>query len=600
MSQALYRKWRPRLWDEVVAQEHVVQTLRNAVRSGRVGHAYLLSGPRGTGKTTSARLLAKAVNCLDKDPSNRPCDHCAHCQAINEGRFLDLIEIDAASNTSVDDVRDLRDKINFSPSQGQYKVYIIDEVHMLSTAAFNALLKTLEEPPPHAIFILATTEVHKIPATVLSRVQRHEFRRIPVQEIVKHLRDLAKAEKLDVDEDALTLIARQATGAMRDAISLLDQLASTGKRVTLAEAQEVLGTATSSMVLNLVDAIHAGDTGRGLGVIQAALDAGTDARQFARQVVDYLRNLLLVRMGSSDTVDATKELREQMARHAARFDQPRLLQAIKLFNSAATDTRAAWHPWLALELALAEAVESPAFEAEAPRVAQPVSTHGLAAPAAEKPAMHAPVQQPPAFQKPAASQTSAAEPLFEEPPGLFEEPPAPARSVPVVEKPPASQPQTGKPQAQPAAQTARPADARAVKPPSPTSAAEKTAPPPTQTGPGGRAITQSDVQANWARIRQSVQKENKLTGAALNSCVSRVLKDNLLILGFQTEVVKSKMETTENLDLLRKTIQSILGASLNIRCVVVGTKGGQPPEEMEGGGMVNTALDLGGKIMHQE
>ena len=202
MSQALYRKWRPRLWDQVVGQEHIVQTLQNAIRGGRVGHAYLFAGPRGTGKTTSARLLAKAVNCLAEDLQERPCDHCAHCQAVNEGRFLDLIEIDAASNTSVDDVRDLRDKINFSPSQGRFKVYIIDEVHMLSTAAFNALLKTLEEPPPHAIFILATTEVHKIPATVLSRCQRHEFRRIPLPLIVSHLKELAGQEKIQVSDDA--------------------------------------------------------------------------------------------------------------------------------------------------------------------------------------------------------------------------------------------------------------------------------------------------------------------------------------------------------------------------------------------------------------
>jgi DNA polymerase-3 subunit gamma/tau len=177
MSQALYRKWRPHLWAEVVGQEHVVRTLQNAIRSGRVGHAYLFAGPRGTGKTTSARLLAKAVNCLEEDITQRPCDRCAHCQSVNDGRFLDLVEIDAASNTSVDDIRELRDTINFSPSQGRFKVYIIDEVHMLSTAAFNALLKTLEEPPPHAIFILATTEVHKIPATVLSRCQRHPCRR---------------------------------------------------------------------------------------------------------------------------------------------------------------------------------------------------------------------------------------------------------------------------------------------------------------------------------------------------------------------------------------------------------------------------------------
>src|SRR4030065_1171353 len=233
MSQSLYRKWRPVHWDQVIGQEHVVQTLRKAVNADRVAHAYLFSGPRGTGKTTTARILAKAVNCLEQDVANRPCNQCAHCQAVNQGRFLDLIEIDAASNTSVDDVRDLRDKINFSPNQGRYKVYIIDEVHMLSTAAFNALLKTLEEPPPHAIFVLATTEVHKIPATVLSRCQRHEFRRVPVDEIVKNLKMLADEEKIKAEPEALNLVARQATGSMRDAISLLDQLASAGKVIHL-------------------------------------------------------------------------------------------------------------------------------------------------------------------------------------------------------------------------------------------------------------------------------------------------------------------------------------------------------------------------------
>src|SRR3970040_1798096 len=202
MSQALYRKWRPQKWDEVVGQQHIVQTLRNAVRGDRVAHAYLFAGPRGTGKTTTARLLAKAVNCLTPDPASRPLNEFHHCLAVNEGRFLDLIEIDAASNTSVEDVRELRDRIHFSPNEGRFKVYIIDEVHMLSAAAFNALLKTLEEPPAHAIFILATTEVHKVPATVLSRCQRHEFRRIPLTKIMTYLNDLAAGENLQVTPEA--------------------------------------------------------------------------------------------------------------------------------------------------------------------------------------------------------------------------------------------------------------------------------------------------------------------------------------------------------------------------------------------------------------
>jgi DNA polymerase III subunit gamma/tau len=357
MSLALYRKWRPHHWEQVIGQDHVVQTLRNAVLTERVAHAYLFAGPRGTGKTTTARLLAKAVNCLDPELANRPCDQCEYCQAVNTGRFLDLIEIDAASNTSVDDVRDLRDKINFSPNQGRYKVYIIDEVHMLSTAAFNALLKTLEEPPSHAIFVLATTEIHKIPATVLSRCQRHEFRRIPVSEIVGQLNEMAESEGLQVEEEALTLVARQATGSMRDAISLLDQLASSGKKITLEMAQTLLGTATSQVVLDLIGAILDKESARGLDLIHRALDAGSDPRQFARQIVDYLRNLLLVRMGNANLVDVTVEVRSQMAQHAQGFEIGELLRVIRLFNQAAYDARSNWQPALPLEMAFIEALD---------------------------------------------------------------------------------------------------------------------------------------------------------------------------------------------------------------------------------------------------
>ncbi len=359
MSQSLYRKWRPLTWEQVIGQEHVVQTLKNAVAGNRVVHAYLFSGPRGTGKTTTARILAKAVNCLEQDLTRRPCNQCAHCEAVNQGRFLDLIEIDAASNTSVDDVRDLRDKINFSPNQGRYKVYIVDEVHMLSTAAFNALLKTLEEPPAHAIFILATTEVHKIPATVLSRCQRHEFRRIPVKEIIANLEKMAADEHFQAEAEALSLVARQATGSMRDAISLLDQLASAGDSITLQLAQDVLGTATSQAVIDLVEAMLKRQSDQGLEVIHRSLDSGSDPRQFARQIVDYLRSLLLVAMGNASQVEATAEARTNLARHAQAFTVSELLRVIQAFNQAATEMRSSWQPALPLEMAFIEALTPP-------------------------------------------------------------------------------------------------------------------------------------------------------------------------------------------------------------------------------------------------
>ena len=374
MSEAYYRKWRPLGWESVIGQDHVVQTLQNAIKMDRIAHAYLFSGPRGTGKTSTARIIAKAVNCLAEATTDRPCNQCAHCQAINKGRFLDLIEIDAASNTSVDDVRSLREKINFSPSQGKYKVYIIDEVHMLSNAAFNALLKTLEEPPSHAIFVLATTEVHKIPATVLSRCQRHEFRRIPVNSIQVNLKNIAEEEHITIEPAALTEIARQATGSMRDAVSLLDQLASTGKEITLDFTRDVLGTSATEAIFKLVTAIIKNDAGSGLSIINAALDGGSDPRQFGRQVVDYLRKMLLVKVGNAGAFEASKEESTQLEELSRQIGQPQLLHAIEKFDRSTQTSSLGWQPSLQLELAVmqicdrsSEAVASPALMGEKPQ-----------------------------------------------------------------------------------------------------------------------------------------------------------------------------------------------------------------------------------------
>jgi DNA polymerase-3 subunit gamma/tau len=574
MSQALYRKWRPRAWDEVVSQEHVIQTLRNAVTGDRVVHAYLFSGPRGTGKTTAARLLAKAVNCLNEDRAKRPCNECAHCVAVNENRFLDLIEIDAASNTSVEDVRDLRDKINFSPTQGRFKIYIIDEVHMLSTAAFNALLKTLEEPPPHAMFILATTEIHKIPATVLSRCQRHEFRRMPMGESVKQLALICKKEKIPHHPDALVAIARQSAGGMRDAISLLDQLASTGEKVTVELVQTVLGTATSATVVGLVDAIQAADPAAGLAAIHTALDAGTDSRALARQIVDYLRSVMLIQMGNGDQVEAPADVRARMNAHAGAFSGHDILRMTRAFNAAANDLRGGWQPALSLELALAELLEperalAPAESSTRRAPAQPpgfmpgVRNAGGTTPPAQTPA--------PALARSTSTGSGTAGPASakeaEATPKTIATPPAKRTDSPPAASPP--------PQA-----SRRPADAAAKK-------AES----------AGTVPTLEQVAAAWKEMMPVLKREHPQLEALLRSARSHEMADGVLVLGFASEVLASKMQSPEMMEPARQALRAALGADLPIRCIVASGSGKSTPPDVRPDGMVAAALQNGGEIV---
>jgi DNA polymerase-3 subunit gamma/tau len=354
-GQALYLRWRPRTFEHVIGQEHIIRTLRNAIIQDRVRHAYLFNGPRGTGKTTMARILAKAVNCLHDDPAQRPCDECRFCEAINEGRFLDLIEIDAASHNGVDDVRDLREKIAFSPSEGRYKVYIIDEVHRFSGAAFDALLKTLEEPPGHAIFVLATTELDKVPATIKSRALMFEFRRVSAREVADRLEMIANYEGVEADREALDLVARQGTGSVRDSISLLDQLISDpGQRITLEMAEQVLGTASHHAIVKLIQSILDNDVAAGLDLLNRAIDEGADPGQLGRQIVDYLRNLMLAQTAGPALVDASNELRATLQQQTAAISRPALLRAIRAFNAALGEVRTGWQPQLPLELALVE------------------------------------------------------------------------------------------------------------------------------------------------------------------------------------------------------------------------------------------------------
>ena len=413
-TQALYLKYRPQTFDEVVGQEPITRTLRNALRQGKLRHAYLFTGPRGTGKTTTARLLAKAANCLAPE-EERPCNTCSLCVAINEGRLLDLIEIDAASNRGIDEIRDIREKVGFRPNEGRYKVYVLDEAHMLTEPAFNALLKTLEEPPPHVIFCLVTTDPQKIPATITSRCQRFDFKRVSVEAIVARLSFIAEQEGVTVEKAALELIARQSTGAMRDAISLLDQMTSYGDEITLDQVQMVLGTVSGEAAGKLADHLAQGDIAGGLDLINRTLDDGADPRQFAREVVEYLRGLLLIQQGAGTRLlHATAEQAADMEALARKMPTARLLQAIRLFNEAATALRRGLQaiPQLSLELALVQSV----LETTRPEAAAPAPAPGPSAPA--------PPQARPAPQ-------AAPPPVETEPPPS--RPPQPAPSPPVTE-----------------------------------------------------------------------------------------------------------------------------------------------------------------------
>lgn len=350
---ALYRTWRPQSFQDMVGQKHIVQTLQNSLREGRFSHAYLFSGPRGTGKTSAAKILAKAVNCLN-GPGVEPCNHCEACLRITEGAVMDVVEIDAASNRGVEEIRDIRDKVKYAPTEVRQKVYIIDEVHMLTTEAFNALLKTLEEPPAHVMFILATTEPHRLPATIISRCQRFDFRRVALEEQVERLREVCSEEGIAIDDDALAFIARLSDGGMRDALSLLDQIiAFSGERVTYEDVLSITGGMASDQFEKLAQAIQDRDIGAALALIDAFMQEGKSADKCMENLIYYFRDLLMVKMVPNSEALTERILDvKRFTAVAERFTGETLITMIDTLNYYQTEMKYSVQPQTLLEVAV--------------------------------------------------------------------------------------------------------------------------------------------------------------------------------------------------------------------------------------------------------
>jgi len=477
-----------------------------------------------------ARLLAKAVNCLSEG-DEKPCNQCAICQAINEGRLLDLIEIDAASNRGIDEIRDLREKVGFRPNEAQYKVYVIDEVHMLTNEAFNALLKTLEEPPPHVIFVLATTEPHKIPATILSRCQRFDFRRASLEDLRRKLNRIHESEGIAIEAAALELIARTAAGSFRDAESLLDQLASYGDdEITLAQVQAVLGTVSSQAIGKLVGHLVKRDVAGGLDLINQVVGDGVDPRQFNRELVEYLRGLLLIKTGNgASLLNVTAEVLAEMENQARQLSTRALLRMVRFFNQASLDLKASLQPQLPLELAFIEATLGEDSGTE-----------------------RGPVSE---AQQGAGQEVTAALPSATSPTVL----------------------QEGQ-----AVEGSRTTQAVAVD--------TSPQPPPTEETPTGREreappasrVTLEKVRLNWARILAEIRPHNRSAEALLRSGHAEEVEGNVLVLGFPYAFHKERVEEPKCQALVEQVLSRVLGSPCRIRCILASKSSSkttrQPPQ----------------------
>ncbi|MEK7183824.1 MAG: DNA polymerase III subunit gamma/tau [Patescibacteria group bacterium] len=394
MAEALYRKYRPSTFAAVAEQKHVVRTVSNQLAAGKVAHAYLFSGPRGVGKTTIARLLAKALNCEGREPgSAEPCNQCSICVDANAGRFLDTVEIDAASQTKVEETREnIIENVRFAPSRGKYKVFIIDEVHMLSTSSFNALLKTLEEPPSHVVFILATTELHKIPATIISRCQRFDFHRIPAKEMIERLQTIAVAEGADVEFDVMAAIARLSEGCLRDAESLLGQVLALGeKKITLEVASLIIPATYTDVVTNIAEALTRRETGRVLEIVNKFVEEGGSMRHLVDELMEFSRSMMFASLGDTHLDKYDEATLAKLQEYAKRLPPFELQQLLDVILTARGRSAPSQYPQLPLEIALVQfclgAQAQVAAPAAQPRPTAPVTPAPIASPSLSSPAM---------------------------------------------------------------------------------------------------------------------------------------------------------------------------------------------------------------------
>ena len=515
----LYNKWRPQTFADVVGQEPTVRTLQNSLATGQVAHAYIFAGPRGSGKTSLARILAKALNCL-QGVQPEPCGKCEACGDIVEGRFLDLVELDAASNRGIEDIRDLRERVNFAPVHARYKFYLIDEVHQLTPEASNALLKTLEEPPEHAVFVLATTEIHRVLPTILSRCQRFDFRRISVRALVARLQEIAAAEKVTAEAEALNILARMAGGSARDAVSLFDQaITYAADGVTAEQVREMLGLAHTAVVAEFVDTLARRDTREGLRVLGQAADQGLDMRQFARETIRYLRGTLLHKSGmeAAELLEMSEEEAALMDGLAGRISLSEIVQAIRLFSEAEQSLRLGVFPQLPVELALVEfcANDGPASA--------------------------------PASSAPAPRRTTATAPRQEAAPSA---PPPTA----VTDKAAAAGPQTED-------QVENASDSPAAPPPT-------ASPTETPTAEIAEDAPLAEIQQHWDAVVDSFRRPNVHLRGVLRDCTPTAVHDRMLTLEFAHAWHRDQVRQPDNLILVEKAIAQTIGRHFSIECTL--------------------------------